>query len=299
MNIYFDIIFITLLLSLAHPSLKAQTNPASTLPESIDGWTKLNGDRIFDTTNLYDYIDGSAELYLSFGFSKVFNRIYSKVEGQEILVDIFYMNSSYDAFGAFSFSVGNIGIDFGNQSQIAPGTIIFWKDNFYVSIFCNPETKESSKVMRRIAELLDGSIAAKGELPEILNFLPQENLNKQSIRYFRNYIWMNSHYFISYDNILNINQNTQGVLAKYGENEKSILMIIKYPDEQSASGAYEKFMVNYENGILREGKIKSKDDKWCGIELVKNFFIGVFNGLKETDVQNLIAQTKDIINNSK
>lgn len=280
-------------------NLQAQTDPSFILPDSINGWTKLSDDRMFDETNLYNYIDGSAELYLSFGFSKVFNRIYSNGERQEILVDIFYMNSSYDAFGAFSFSVGDIGTDFGNQSQIAPGAIIFWKDNFYISIFANPNTEESTGVMKTIAKLLDGSIASKGELPEVLNYLPQYNIDKQSIRYFRHYIWMNSHYFISKENLLNIDQNTQGALAKYGSNDKYVLMVLKYPGETEALAAKEKFVSNFNINLEKMNAVQTDDGKWCGIELVKNFFICVFNAVNEAAVQNLIAQTELIINNSK
>jgi len=273
-----------------------KTDSFVSLPDSIDGWTKLSDDRIFNEENLYDYIDGSAELYLSFGFSKVFNRIYSNTAGKEILVDIFYMNSSQDAFGVFSFTVGEISADYGQQSQIAPGAIIFWKDKYYVSIFSNPVTEESTRLMGKLAHLIDDSITEEGKLPEILDYLPLSNLDKQSIRYFRHHVWMNSHYFISNENILNINQNTHGVIAKYGDMEKSVLMIVKYPDVHEAVIAREKFIRNYENGILQAGMAKTEAGKWLGIELVNNFFISVFNAENKADLQNLITQAKELIN---
>jgi hypothetical protein len=274
----------------------AKNDPYVSLPDSIDGWTKLSDDRIFNEENLYDYIDGGAELYLSFGFSKVFNRIYSTADGQEILVDIVYMNSSQDAFGVFSFTVGEIGTDYGQQSQMAPGAIVFWKDKYYVSIFSNPVTEESTRLMGKLAHLIDDSITEEGKLPEILDYLPKNKLDKQSIRYFRHYVWMNSHYFISNKNILNINQNTHGVLAKYGDTEKSVLMVIKYPSLQDAVAAKENFVKNYENGILKSGMAKSETGKWLGIELVNNFFLGVFNAVNMTDLQILITQAKELIN---
>ena len=156
----------------------AKNDPYVSLPDSIDGWTKLSDDRIFNEENLYDYIDGGAELYLSFGFSKVFNRIYSNTSGQEILVDIFYMNNSQDAFGVFSFTVGEVSTDYGQQSQIAPGAIVFWKDKYYVSLFSNPETEESTRLMKKLAQLIDDSIIEEGKLPAILDYLPKTNLDK-------------------------------------------------------------------------------------------------------------------------
>lgn len=292
-------IFLILQIPFLTMNLYPHTDPSGALPNSLNGWVKLDDDRIFNQENLYDYINGGAELYLSFGSSKVFNRIYSNTAGQEILVDIFYMNSPQDAFGVFSFTVGEIGTDYGQQSQIAPGAIVFWKDKFYVSIFSNPVTEESTNLMSKLAKLIDESITEIGKLPEILDFLPTTNLDLQSIRYFRHHVWMNSHYFISNQNILNIDQNTQCVLAKYGAKEKSVLMIIKYPSANDALTAKEKFVKNYKNGFLQTSLVKNENGKWCGIEVMNNFFIGAFNATNKEEIQNLISQTKDIINNSQ
>lgn len=265
-------------------------NPATALPDSINNWKKLGDDRLFNNQNLYDYIDGAAELYISFGFTKVFNRIYSAGEGKEIIVDIFYMNTPQDAFGAFSFSVGKIGNDFGTQSQTAHGAIVFWKNNFVVSIVENPTSEEAKKTSLTIAKLIDESIPEKGSFPEALKYLPSENLDVQSVRYFRHYVWFNTYTYISGENILNINQNTHGVLAKYGDKEKLILMIIKYPDEQEALAALEKFNKAYYKTINPKPVIKSKEGKFSGSRVVKNFFVGAFGGRVERDVKALITR---------
>ncbi|MBI3123507.1 MAG: hypothetical protein HYZ10_03805 [Ignavibacteriales bacterium] len=270
----------------------AQTvnNPATALPDSINGWKKLGEDRLFNDQNLYDYIDGAAELYISFGFTKVFNRIYSAGEGKEIIVDIFYMNTPQDAFGAFSFSVGKVGNDFGTQSQTAQGAIVFWKNNFVVSIVENPASEEAKKTSLTIAKLIDESIPEKGSFPEVLKYLPSENLDVQSVRYFRHYVWFNTYTYISGENILNINQNTHGVLAKYGDKEKLILMIIKYPDEREALAALEKFNRAYYKTLKPKPVVKPKEGKFSGSRVVKNFFVGVFGGKAERDVKALISR---------
>jgi len=276
-----------------------QTNsdPALKLPQKIDEWT-TSAERTFNNSTLYDYIDGAAELYLSFGFSKVYNRIYSRPGYADILVDIFYMNSSYDSFGVFSFSVGKVGNDFGIQSQIATGAKVFWKSNYYVSITCYPETGESNIASTKLARLIDESITGKSELPEILNYLPSESLDKESMRYFRHYVWLNSHVFISNENILNIDQKTQAVLAKYGEKEKSVLLIVKYPSGAEAAAAKEKFIKNYNPELLDTSAVITKNGKWCGIETIENFFVGVFNASQKDEVNKLLVLSKKKINNA-
>jgi hypothetical protein len=283
----YSLLIILLLFSLQTFS-QTGNNPSMALPDSINGWKKLGEDRLFNEQNLYDYIDGAAELYISFGFTKVFNRIYSAGEGKEIIVDIFYMNTPQDAFGAFSFSVGKIGNDFGNQSQTAFGAIVFWKNNFVVSVVENPASEEAKRASRLIAKIIDESIAEKGSFPEVLKYLPVENLDKESIRYFRHYIWVNTYTYLSGENILNINQDTHGVLAKYGGKEKQILLLVKYPDEQQAKAAGEKFNKEYFKTVKPKPVVKQKN-KYNGALVVKNFFAAVLSGSSNSSVKNLIS----------
>jgi len=277
--------------------MNAQTvsDPSKALPENIDGW-KILTDRTYNNETLYNYIDGGAELFLSFGFTKVFNRIYSRDNQPDLMIDIFYMNTSYDAFGVFSFSSVKFVNNFGQQSQESHGAIIFWKNNFYVSIISNTETEESKKTIIRIAKLLDESIAETGPLPEIIEYLPSELLDKESLRYFRHYVWLNAHYFISNENILNIDQNTQAVLSLYNEkNNKQVLLVIKYSNSREAAAAKEKFTQNYNSKLLNNHVLKDGKNKWSGIELVNNFFIGVFNSVSKESVNKLLSSTKAII----
>lgn len=279
-------------------SAQTNSNPSEALPKTIDVWKILSADRTFNGETLYDYIDGGAELFLSFGFSKVFSRIYSDGNQGEIIVDIFYMNSSYDAYGVFSHSVGKTGNDFGQQSQATNSSIIFWKNNFYVSIMNNPSTDASRTVTGKIAQIIDKAITQTGPLPEIINYLPADSLDTESIRYFRHYIWLNSHYTISNKNILNIDQNTQCVLAKYGSGEnKSVLLIIKYPTDQDALAAKEKFVENFDPKLKTSLTLLRNDDKWMGYKLIDNFFVGAFNTGQEESVKKLIRAAVKSINN--
>ncbi|KAF0151578.1 MAG: hypothetical protein FD143_1711 [Ignavibacteria bacterium] len=281
-------LLIVLLLFYFQIIVQAKDNPSASLPDSINGWKKLGADRTFNEQNLYEYIDGAAELYISFGFSKVFNRIYYAGEGKEIIVDIFYMNTSQDAFGAFSFTVGKISSDFGMQSQITSGSIVFWKNNFVVSIMQNPESDDAKETSYALAKLIDESIKENGSFPEVLKYLPEENLNKESVRYFRHYVWLNTYSYISDGNILNITQNTHGLLAKYGGKENLIFLLVKYPNEQLSLAAAEKFNKEYFKSVRPKPVVKQKN-KFSGTRVVKNFFIAVLGGSKENSVKNLLT----------
>lgn len=266
------------------------------LPDKINGWEVIESDRFFDNESLYDYIDGSAEMFLSFGFSKVFNRIYSRNNQPDLLVDIFYMNSSYDAYGVFTHSADKLKNKFGQQSQIAEGAIIFWKSNYYVSILCHPETGESKEAIFELAKIIDKLIDETGDLPPVLKYLPQRNLVSESIRYFRHYNWINSHTFISNDNILNIDQRTHGLLCRYNNNnDNTIFLLIMYPDSFLAEAALQKFITSYEIQLV-PGQPEQRNNLWFGVERKHNFILGVFNCSSKGFAEDIFDLARAIIN---
>jgi hypothetical protein len=280
-------------------NLIAQTNfdPARSLPDELNGWNIEQSDRLFDNETLFDYIDGSAEMFLSFGFSKVFNRIYSRDNQPDIIVDIFFMNLSYDAYGVFTHSVGKLEHEFGQQSQRTEGAIIFWKSNYYVSILCHPETPESRKTISKLAGLIDESINETGPLPEVINYIPKENLIEESVRYFRHYNWLNSHTFISNYNILNIEQNTHGVLARYNtESDSAIFLLIMYPDESAAGSALNKFIDSYPEKLIPDQIEQTKNKLWMGVNRINNFVIGIFDSSSKEFARIILDRAVAVIN---
>ncbi|MCK4890252.1 MAG: hypothetical protein KAS97_10000, partial [Candidatus Aminicenantes bacterium] len=132
-----------------------------------------------------------------------------------------------------------------------------------------PETEERKEIVRNISKMISNLIPGKNTKPSILSFLPAENLSPFSIRYFHHYIWLNSHFYISGENILNLGKDTEAVLAKYypeTENKTpTIFLLINYSDTKKSERALQSFLKNYlpdsENGFAR-----LPNGNWAGIE---------------------------------
>ncbi len=216
------------------------------VPPAPEGWKREQDIKIFKGKNLYKYIDGSAELYLSYNFNKAVNCIYSSAGQPDIIVDIFDMTTSSDAYGVFSHSRDRVDSAFGRESQYIGGMLSFWKGRYFVSIIATPETEVSREATFSIAKAIERRIEDRGEPPQIISLLPEDNLIRKSIFYFHHYIWLNSYYFISEENILQITKSTDGVLAKYREGSKNlILLILKYRNNRRAIKAYRNFVESY------------------------------------------------------
>ena len=259
------------------------------LPAEIHGWKAISKDSIYNRTTLYDYIDGGAELYLSYGFKEVINRIYRKQGQPDIVVDIFDMTTSRNAFGVYSQSLETVDKSFGQGSQVLKGLLLFWKDHYYVSILAHPETDESKKALLGLAATTDSSITREGPLPDILNLLPEKSLVRESIRYFRHPAWLNAHYFIADHNLLHIDDTTEALLAKYGEGQKrSILLLVQYPGDQASQQAYRDFVKSYLPNVSGKEAVQIEDGTWTACKLSGDLLMVVFNAAQAEDASLLL-----------
>jgi len=255
------------------------------LPDSVEGWTSNQEDRVFNPDNLFDYIDGGAELYLSYGFSEVLSRSYSKANHPEIKVDIFDMKESRNAYGVFCHVRETVEQEFGQGSQQYEGAIIFWKDRYYISLMSNSETPESRSGMQKIARAIDVLINTTGTIPEIADRLPTTGLVKESIIYFHHPVWVNALYFITDENIFNIHPQTQGVVAKYGElGDRQYVLLVKYPDSDQANEAFGNFQKHFSAAPI----FQMEDKKWCAANISGNLLYCIFNASTREKAENLV-----------
>ncbi len=249
----------------------------SVLPAEAGGWKKAGPPETYDKTNLYDYIDGGAELYISYNFQKLLAVRYKGEDDEEIVIDIFDMGNSHDAFGVFSHGREREDGFVGQGSEYGGGLLTFWKDRYYVSIMAYPETEKKKEIVLDLGKTLAAAIPGEGKLPAVVALLPAENLVRDSIRYFHHYIWLNSHFFIASENILQIDDETQAVLAKYKAGDKTFhLLIAMYPDAQMAQTAGESFLRNYLPDA-RDGMAELPDGRWTGFRLEDRLLGIVFN----------------------
>ena len=269
-----------LMLILGAFSMCAQSSGLSRLlPPNLSGWSQSGKDKAYGSKTLYEYIDGGAELYLSYGFQSMINRIYTAENQPDILVDLFDMGHSYNAYGVFSHAREKEDEQFGQGSQVVPGLIVFWKDRYFISILATPETPQSKEAMFRIASTIDENIVAEGSLPDVLNTLPEEGVVPGSIRFFTHPVWLNSYGFIADDNLFFISDRTEAVLAKVDTPvSKSLLLIVTYSDTTLARSALDHFRASYFKTAGPAEVMEMEDGSWTGYNLNGSRIAVVFDG---------------------
>ena len=268
-----------------------QPELARMLPDQVEGWSVAEQDRIYTPENLYDYINGGAELYLSYNFQQMINRVYSAPDQPQIQLDLFDMGISQNAYGVFSHSRETIDSTFGQGSQYTPGLLLFWKDRYYISILASPETEQAKQAIFRISRHIEQAIPREGQKPRILRLLPEESLVPESVRYFHHYIWLNSHYYIADENILHINEETDAILARYGmPDQRYYLLLIQYPGDDEAVQARDDFVRGYAPELQGKRIVRIEDGTYLGCQVIGRHLIAVLNGTSDDAVQSLMER---------
>jgi hypothetical protein len=140
--------------------------------------------RSFNPQNLYEYIDGAADLFLSYGFEDLVTAAYDLGEEHAITVDVYDMAAPLNAFGVFMSErpERTPSLALGAQGYFANGLLAFWKGRYYVKI----SGLESDEAVERTlaaatAERLSGPTALPAEFAQ----LPAKGRVPGSERYVR------------------------------------------------------------------------------------------------------------------
>jgi hypothetical protein len=216
--------------------------PQDLLPGSgaVAGWERSGQVLVYAPDNLFDYMDGQAELFFVYNFEKLVVQEYQRGQEGPIIVEIYQVANPADAYGLFSFYTTGEPIDLGSGGAVEPGRLIsFWQERFYVRVFAYREAEQESllALARQVAAGMPES--EQGALPELVTRLPQENLVPGSARFFHHKLSLDNLIWLGDENILNLNEQTNAVLAAYTYGDAGTrLLVVEYPDAAMAEAAH-------------------------------------------------------------
>ena len=145
----------------------------------VPGWAQSGPKRQYTAENLYDYKDGAAEGYLSYGFTRM-QGIDCKSGGTTLTIDVSEMNDADSAFGMFAANrdprlpIVRIGMG----GQIQPQSALFAKGNHYVEIVVidpNPNGDHTSE-LRAFVTAMQERLEGRDTAPEALDWFLKDNL---------------------------------------------------------------------------------------------------------------------------
>jgi len=264
-------------------------------PKKVGGWVRSERPRKVNRKNIFDYMNGAGELYLAYSFVGLDVWNYENPDGPRILLEVYEMKDSPDAFGVLSFDLNGEEIGIGQRSVYAVGLLRFWKGKHFARILAEAETPQAKAAVLEIGKNVAAELPGKGSLPELVAWLPQTGLLPASVHYFHTKICLDYFYYLADDNILNLGEKTDAVIADYRTpSGKAKLLVVEYDSEASSLGAWESFHKVYLNQKPPEGNVvdskKIEGEQWVCCRKEGNLLLIVLEGESQKDCEELLQR---------
>ncbi|MFZ4441165.1 MAG: DUF6599 family protein [Syntrophales bacterium] len=166
--------------------LSASGGEEGTFPfPKMAGWKQSEEAQIFSRVNLYDYINGGADLYLKYDFQELTVAEYQNDRKCSITIEVYRHKTPIHAFGIYSQERLNNAnyMEVGAQGYSEKGVLNFLAGDCYVKMSSVDVGPEEREVLLAFARKVVENIGGKGSLPSILSAFPREGEKKNSEKF--------------------------------------------------------------------------------------------------------------------
>lgn len=214
-----------------------KTGIAALLPEKGEtgDWQPMDTIQVFVGQDLYELINGGAEIYHEYGFVQVAAREYSSGD-KSIMVEIFEMTDPRSAFGMYTFKTGKSGKGalIGDEALLSDYYLNFRKGRYLVTLTGYDSDMETIQGLNTISHEIADRIHGVQDVPtEILSLLPKDGLVGRSIVYIEGPLALQNTYHFGGD-IFGVQA---GVIGEYNDYYH---VFLTYPDEATRNEWFQK-----------------------------------------------------------
>ncbi|KPJ61088.1 MAG: hypothetical protein AMJ46_03760 [Latescibacteria bacterium DG_63] len=230
--------------------------PAVRMDDFAPGWSISGRALRFAKSNLYDYIDGGAELFLEFGFEDLTVYRYERGE-EELTLEMYRLESPEAALGIYLMKCGDEtpikGVGARNSGDRYQFNVL--KGNYFVQVNSFEGSDSLIPVMVALTQRALQGIP-EGDSVKLFSHLPGEGLVDGSELIVRGPYALQPIFTFGKGDVLQLKGQVFGVVGDYAlENSRAeesagqaadvyTRIVIPYPDGKTALSAYENLVEN-------------------------------------------------------
>lgn len=211
----------------ASPDQSAVADLMTTATE-LPGWKLAEPPRVAAGQELFELIDGGAEIYQEYGFKRVISCRYEQ-GAATLQIELYQMTDVPAAYGIYSMMQSPRGapVDVGQEARLFRDYLMFWQGDFYASLTLTGEGAHAAQDLTDAARTVAARITTAGERPAIMRLLPEAGL--QDGKYLRGPIALSNVYVFGSGDVFGASEAACGVYADRRE------FIFSYPTDEAAS----------------------------------------------------------------
>ncbi len=295
------------------------------LPMTIGPWSRTESPRVIDSTNIFKYMNGAGELYLGYRFHHLEVFDYTSDSQDKILAELYFMETSDDAFGLLSLDWGGEPVAFDGSTAATSnkfftssarafyggGLLRLWSDKNYARVMAERETPASKAAVLALGKALAASTKNPPE-PELVKILPLKvgltwKLRIDRLSFFRSHLVLNSIYYLSHENILDLDLSAEAVIAPYehisnsGDPKRSQFLLVQYENLERARKALNQFhdayLPEYKKKITADSAANSPslfklEDGWLAYKRLGKYNAIVFECPDQESARAIIQKNE-------
>lgn len=280
---------------LSVPSSRAdQETPVvlkSLLP-ALEGMESNESPVTYFPESLFEYINGAAEIYLSYDFKELIVAEYTKSGSSDsVAVEIYDMGNIKNSFGIYSAEryPDNEFMDLGTQGYMEEGALNFLVGRYYVKLLCYDCEERSDQRLRAFSEEIVNRVENRGGFPAYVQTFPKEglipNTEKFILRNVMGYKFLHDGYVVSYK----MKELSFDCFLIEGKNpEEATSMLKKYLDAKGADSV-QKISLGFriKDRYYHNIYLAQVNNTLCGVMKITDNFEEVGESYLEKLVQSL------------
>ena len=203
--ILISLALVYLVIELADPGWTLSSDQKTFTFTELTGWKQSGEIQTFSPKNLFEYINGAADLYLSYDFQELQVAEYQNEKKASVTIEMYRHKTPIYAFRIYSqerLSDANF-LDIGAQGYSETDILNFVSGNYYVKMSSFKIKPEDQEVLLTFAKKIVENLGEKGSLPSILSAFPKEGKRENSEKFvsikFLGYSFLYSAFTADYD----------------------------------------------------------------------------------------------------
>ncbi|MFC2160976.1 DUF6599 family protein [Acidobacteriota bacterium] len=157
----------------------------SLLPQ-LSNWTMTEEPSNYFPENLFEFINGAAEIYLAYDFKELTVSQYN-LEGSttSMAVEIYEMSNNINAFGIYGAEryPDNNFVSIGIQGYVEEGVLNYLIGKYYVKLLCFEGSSRSGEYLELFANAISEKTQGLLTFPTLLSHFPKEGLLPNSEKF--------------------------------------------------------------------------------------------------------------------
>lgn len=248
----------------------------------MDGWEPEGDPTLYDTGDLFEYINGSADMYLDYNFRELGMLSYFDSYGRNVIVEVYDLGDPNSAYGMYSQekpSPANV-LEVGAEGYYDTGMLHFYRGNYYVKIQGFDLADQDEAMLTIVGKLISQKIGGRKAKPDELECFPTEAKVRNSERFVAKNVF--GHGFLHSAFVTQYRSdgggNTPGFIIVGNDDADADAMLAAYVKLVEDNGG----TVQDANGVLRFTDPMSRTAGTMTVKKKGAYIWGLSTGVEET-----------------